>query len=141
MSDSDQQLENQKLAPAGPSGAPLPDAPDDAGSQALSEALRSGFAIIQFVMVGLVLLFVFSGFFTVGTQETAVILRLGRPVGTGDKVLLGPGAHWAFPAPIDEVVRIPVSQLQTVVSTIGWYATSAAKRHPAWKSPPVPPST
>jgi len=89
-------------------------------------------------MVGLVLLFIFSGFFTVGTQETAVVLRFGRPVGTGDKILLGPGAHWAFPAPIDEVVRIPVSQLQTVVSTIGWYATSAASEASGMEQPAGP---
>ena len=44
----------------------------DAGSQALAEALRSSFAIVKFVMVLLVLLFLASGFFT------------GRPAGKGD---------------------------------------------------------
>src|SRR5437667_4804681 len=93
---------------------PMPETPDDAGSQALADALRSSFAIIRVVMVLLVLLFLGSGFFTVGSQEKAVILRFGKPVGEGARALLGAGPHWAFPYPIDEVVKIPVNQLQSV---------------------------
>ncbi len=94
----------------------------DAGSQALAEALRSSFAIIKFVMVILAAVFVFSGFFTVGPQEKAIILRFGKPLGEGDKALLGAGAHWAFPYPIDEVVKVPITEIQQVKSTVGWYA-------------------
>jgi membrane protease subunit HflK len=50
-----------------------------------------------------------------------VILRFGKPVGAGQKALLGPGLHWSFPYPIDEVVRIPIREIQSVTSTIGWY--------------------
>ena len=53
----------------------------DAGSQALAEALRSSFAIVKVVMVLLVLLFLASGFFTVGPQERAIILRFGKARG------------------------------------------------------------
>ncbi|MGD0350905.1 MAG: protease modulator HflK [Verrucomicrobiota bacterium] len=104
-----------------PKPAPAPVTPDDAGSQALAEALRSSFAIVKFVMVALVIVFLASGFFQVGPQEQAVILRFGRPVGTGQKALLGPGLHWSFPYPIDEVVRIPIKEVQNVTSTVGWY--------------------
>src|SRR5438874_13427674 len=86
---------------------------DDAGSQALSEALRSSFAIVKVLMIALVVVFFSSGFFTVGPQEKAVILHFGKPGGVGEKALLGPGPHWAFPSPIDEVVRIPIGQVQT----------------------------
>ena len=54
-------------------------------------------------------------------QEKAVILRFGKPVGHGQEALLGPGLHWSFPYPIDEVVRIPITEIQKVTSTIGWY--------------------
>jgi membrane protease subunit HflK len=97
---------------------------DDAGSQALAEALRSSFAIVRFVMVLLVLVFLSSGFFTVGPQEKAVILRFGRPVVEGRKALLNSGLHWSFPYPIDEVVKIPITEIQRVSSTIGWYAVT-----------------
>jgi len=102
------------------------DAPEtqDAGSQALAEALRSSFAIVKVVMVLMVLLFFGSGFFTVGPSEKAVILRFGKLVGEGQDALLGSGLHWSFPYPIDEVVKIPISENQKVTSTVGWYATT-----------------
>lgn len=103
--------------------AHAPDAPEagDAGSQALAEALHSSFAIVKFVLALLVLAFFASGIFQVGPQEKAVVLRLGKPIGVGQKELLGPGLHWSFPYPIDEVIKIPISSLQRVVSTAGWY--------------------
>jgi membrane protease subunit HflK len=102
------------------------DAPEmqDAGSQALSEALRSSFAIVKIVMLLMVLAFFSSGFFTVGPQEKAVILRFGKPVGEGQKALLNAGLHWSFPYPIDEVVKIPITEQQIIQSTVGWYFTT-----------------
>jgi len=96
----------------------------DAGSQALAEALGSSFAIVKIVMVLMVVLFFCSGFFQVGPSEKAVILRFGRPVGEVKSVLLGPGLHWSFPYPIDEVVKIPITEIQKVTSTTGWYFTT-----------------
>ena len=71
-------------------------------------------------MVILVIVFLGSGFFTVASQERAIVLRFGKPVGVGEARLLQPGAHWAWPYPIDEVVRIPSSLYQTVTSSVGW---------------------
>jgi len=96
----------------------------DAGSQALAEALRSSFAIVKVVMVLLVLLFLASGFFTVGPQERAIILRFGTAQGEGEKALLLPGLHWSFPYPIDESIRVSISGLQQVRSSVGWYAVT-----------------
>lgn len=104
--------------------APPPETPLDAGSRALSEALRSSFAIVKFVMAILVLLFLASGFFTVGPQERAIILRFGRPRGEGQGVLLGPGLHWSLPYPIDECVKVSITGIQQVRSSVGWYATT-----------------
>jgi modulator of FtsH protease HflK len=104
-----------------PAPASEPQLQEDPGSQALAEAFRSSFFIVQVVMVILVVVFFCSGIFSVGPQEKAVILRLGRPVGEGADALLGAGLHWAFPYPIDEVRRIPFTEIQTVKSTTGWY--------------------
>ncbi|HTV63516.1 MAG TPA: protease modulator HflK [Verrucomicrobiae bacterium] len=95
----------------------------DAGTQALAEALRSSFLIVKIVMVLMIVAFFCSGFFTVGASERAVILRFGKTVG-GEKALLGPGWHWSFPYPIDEVVRITNSAEQSVETTVGWYYTT-----------------
>jgi modulator of FtsH protease HflK len=124
----------RRTAPVEP--PPPPEVPDDSSSQALSDALRSSFAIVRVLMIGLVLVFLGSGFFTVGPQEKAVILRFGRPVGEGEKMLLGPGPHWAFPYPIDEVVKIPMSVMQSVRSTVGWYATTPAMEAAGTEPPP-----
>ena len=96
----------------------------DAGSQALAEALRSSFAIVKIVMVLMVVAFFASGFFQVGPAERAVILRFGKPVGIGQKALLNAGLHWSFPYPIDDVVKIPITESQKVRSTTGWWFTT-----------------
>ncbi len=112
--------------------------PDDAGSQALAEALRSSFAIVKFAMALLILAFLSSGFFTVGPQEKAVILRFGKPVGEGQKALLNSGLHWSFPYPIDEVVKIPITEIQHVSSTVGWYFTTPEQELSGEENPPGP---
>jgi membrane protease subunit HflK len=108
----------------------------DAGSQALSEALRSSFGIVKVVMVVLVIVFLGSGFFTVGPQERAIILRFGRPVGTGEGALLGPGPHWSWPYPIDECVKVSITGIQKAVSTVGWYATTPDQELAGTEPPP-----
>ena len=111
------------VKPTRPGAAPVPGPTpvDDAGTQALSEALRSSFHIVRFLMLGLVVVFVASGVFTVEPNELAVLLRFGKPVGVGPEQLLQPGLHWKLPAPIDEVVRIKVGETHTLTSTAGWY--------------------
>jgi membrane protease subunit HflK len=118
-----------------------PHAPEtqDAGSQALAEALRSSFVIVKIAMVALVVIIFAAGFFTVGPQEKAVILRFGKPQGEGQKMLLGAGLHWSLPYPIDEVVRIPITESLTVKSTVGWWATTP-EMELAGTEPPAGPS-
>ena len=125
MSDEHEHDHSAHAHPAAP--APL-ETSDDAGSQALAEALRSSFAIVKFVMVALVIVFLASGIFQVGPQEKAVMLRFGKTVGTGQQALLGPGLHWSFPYPIDEVVKIPYREIQKVDSTVGWFYMSPAQK-------------
>ena len=103
---------------------PPPETPLDAGSQALSEALRSSFTIVKIVMGILLLVFLCSGFFIVEQQERVIVLRFGKPQGRGQTALLGPGLHWSFPYPIDERVRVSVIGIQQVKSTIGWFLTT-----------------
>ena len=110
----------------------------DTGSQALAEALRSSFAIVKFVMLVLVAVLRDPASFTVGPQEKAVILRFGKPVGEGEKALLGSGLHWSFPYPIDEVVKIPITEVQKVTSTVGWYATTPEQELSGEECPPGP---
>ena len=99
----------------------------DSGAQALADALKSSFGIVKFVMAGLFIMFLFSGIFTVGPQEKAIVLQFGKPVGEGEKMLLGSGAHWSFPYPINEVIKIPITEVQEVRSRTQWFLQSAVQ--------------
>jgi modulator of FtsH protease HflK len=114
-----------------------PTPPVDTGSQALAEALHSSFGIVKFVMGALFVVFLLSGFFTVEPQEKAIKLRFGKPQGEGERALLGSGAHWAFPYPIDEVVKIPITEIQEVRSRTHWFAQTAVQEAKG-EIPPAP---
>ncbi len=101
---------------------------EDAGSRALADSLKSTKWIVQGVLVILVLFLVRSLFFVVPAQETAVILRFGKPVKSGDSILLDPGLHWRFPYPVDDIVRIKLNELQTTESSTGWFSMTEAER-------------
>ncbi|SPE52127.1 Band 7 protein [Verrucomicrobia bacterium] len=114
-----------------------PETPIDTGSQALSEALRSSFAVVKFVMILLVLVFIGSGFFMVGPNQRVIILRFGKPVGQGQDALLGPGRlHWSFPYPIDECVKVSITGVQKISSSVGWYATTPEQELAGTEPPP-----
>jgi modulator of FtsH protease HflK len=98
--------------------------PIDSGSQALSEALRSSFFVVKIVMALLVIVFLGSGFFVVGPNERAVKLRLGKPIGDGEKALLGPGLHASWPYPIGDKTIVSITGIQRVTSRAGWYAVT-----------------
>lgn len=98
-----------------------PDQELDAAGRSLSEALRISFVILKVIMVALVIFFLASGFRTVGSDEQALVLRLGKIRGVGEQRLLGPGLHWVFPYPIDEIVRIPVQKNISLPINSFWY--------------------
>lgn len=110
----------------------------DVGSRALAEALGSSFFFVKLVMVVLVIVFFASGLVRVQPGERAVILRFGKPTGGGEAQLLEPGLHFAWPPPIDEVVKIPIGQIQSVTSDVGWYATTAEMEVAGTEPPPQP---
>ena len=114
--------------------------PVDSGSQALTEALQSSFSIVKFLMVGLFVLFLLSGLFKVESQEKAIILRFGKPVGEGDQALLGPGLHWSWPYPIDEVIKIPIAEIQEVKARANWFAQTPLQESQG-EIPPAPAGT
>ncbi|MHC4558340.1 MAG: protease modulator HflK [Planctomycetota bacterium] len=93
----------------------------DAAGKSLSEALRISFIILKVIMIVLVVAFLASGFETVDPDEQALVLRFGKIQGVGEKRLLGPGPHWIFPYPIDEIVKIPVKTQVNLAIDSFWY--------------------
>ncbi len=102
-------------------GAPVGEGELDAAGKSLTDALRVSFVILKLIMVVLVILFFASGVFRVQPNEQALVLRLGKIRGMGQERLLGPGLQWAFPSPIDEIVRIVTKKKQTLAIDSFWY--------------------
>jgi membrane protease subunit HflK len=100
----------------------------DAAGKSLSEALRLSFIILKIIMIVLVIAFLASGFKTVGPNEQALVLRFGKIQGVGEERLLGPGLHWIWPYPIDEIVRVPVESTIHLPIDSFWYHESAQER-------------
>jgi membrane protease subunit HflK len=136
--DANGRTSQKQMNPQDPNAPSTGGAPpsEEAGSQALGEALRSSFFIVQIIMVALVLVFIGSGFFTVKPQEQAIVLRLGKPVDGGR--LFNPGPHWAWPPPIDEVVKLRITSLTNAESSVGWYQTPAERAKGAPEPPGMP---
>jgi membrane protease subunit HflK len=104
-----------------------PAAAEDVPAQALNDALGSAMRVLRVLMLVVLASVLFSGVFTVQPNEVAVVLRFGKATGTGAGQLREPGLHWAFPYPIDEIVRLRVGQSQLVTSSTGWYYATAAE--------------
>jgi membrane protease subunit HflK len=114
----------------------------DAAGKSLSEALRISFIILKIIMVVLIIIFLASGFRTVGPDEQALVLRFGRIRGIGEERLLGPGLHWVFPYPIDKIVKIPVEKRVNLPINSFWYYQTRDEMlglTPA-RTTPVPPN-
>ena len=93
----------------------------DAAERSLSEALGISFAILKVIMVVLVLAYLASGFRTVGSNEQALGLTLGKISGVGEARVLDHGWHWVFPYPIGEIIRIPVKKQIKLSVDRFWY--------------------
>jgi membrane protease subunit HflK len=70
---------------------------------------RGPSSLIGLVLPALLLAWVLSGCYTIDEQERGVVLRLGAYVGTD-----GPGFHWHFPWPVENVIKVNVTGVRSV---------------------------
>ena len=119
MKERNPENNNKDLQPKPPEKSPGDKL--DAAGKSLSEALRVSFTILKIIMVVLVIVFLASGFRTVGSDEQALVLRFGKIRGVGEDRILKPGPTWIFPYPIEEIVRIPVEKKTDLPINLFWY--------------------
>lgn len=106
-----------------------PGEPLDAAGQALSDALRVSFRILKVIMVGILIVFIMSGFYTVPANNVAVVMHFGRVQGSGVDRLKTEGLQWKWPAPIDEVILIPAAaSLRSLEVGNFWYYQTPEER-------------
>ncbi|MEO1534242.1 MAG: SPFH domain-containing protein [Planctomycetota bacterium] len=102
--------------PTRPSSVTLRDSSDmgedavlmDRANRSALAALNTAYGILGVIMLGLVVLFLFSGFQSVDEGERAVRLRFGAIVDRD----LGSGFALAWPPPIGDLVKVEVGQQQ-----------------------------
>jgi regulator of protease activity HflC (stomatin/prohibitin superfamily) len=78
----------------------------DRANRSALDALRIAYTIMTWIMVGLLGLFILSGFQSVNESEKAVRLQFGKI----DNSNLGAGFQFAFPPPVGELVKIQTGQ-------------------------------
>ena len=67
-------------------------------------------SLVGYGVVALLLLIgLFSSYYTVGPEEQAVLLRFG-----GYRDTLGPGLHWKLPYGIDRAINVPVTEVRNL---------------------------
>ncbi len=99
----------------------------DPANQSLADALRVSFWVLKIVLLLLLGVYAASGVFNVSQQEAAVRLRFGRVVGEPGQQVLGPGGpYFAFPYPIEQVVRVPIAPGQVEINHAFWYEVPEA---------------
>lgn len=82
----------------------------DPANQSLAEALRLSYRILQVVIIGLAVVFVFSGFQTISENSTGVRTFFGAIEGEGDSAHLEPGLQPFWPYPVGEIITVPLKR-------------------------------
>lgn len=101
--------------------AAMPPDSQQQGYRYLSNALKVSFTLLKIIMIVLIVVFLASGFRTIGPDERALVLRFGKIRGAGENRLLKPGYKLLFPYPIHEVVKIPVEKKIDLAVNTFWY--------------------
>ncbi len=117
---------------AAPPSVPPPPARADSG-QALFRALAGTIALLRWLLLGLVALYLGSGITRVAPHEDALVYRFGRL----QRTLHPPGLCFALPAPIDRVVKIP-TRTQHELFLNHWAPEETAATAPAAAMPAAP---
>jgi len=108
----------------------------DLAHQSLKDALKISFRILQIAMTIVVISFLCSGIYVVNQHESAMVLRFGKVIGTPADRIKTAGLHWAWPYPIDKIVKIPTSRIQSLTITDFQYfeRTRSSKTSPPYEN-------
>lgn len=98
---------------------------NEAGMQALQEALGTSLRLLRWLILALFIAYLGSGVFVVRQHEKAFVLLLGKLTGTGEERVKEPGLHWTLPRPFSEIIRLPVERVQSLTSSTFWSSPPA----------------
>ncbi len=93
-----------------PEPAEVESAPEDAGSKALSDALKTSFLFLKVVIVVLIAAWLLTGVFTIGPSEVRIKTRFGRLVRVRGMWVMTPGSGLFFRWPWEMVESISTDE-------------------------------
>lgn len=104
----------------------------DAAGQSLTKALQVSFTILKGIIVVLLVVFAASGIFQVQQGEEVLKLFFGEiDPASEEETMYKPGIYFAFPEPINEIIRIPVErELSIPIDTFWYFETEQEKLSP-----------
>lgn len=100
----------------------------DPAQRALAEALRLCFTALRLLMVVLLVIYCFSGLFSVGSNEVALRLRCGGYVGRPGERVLERGTYLAAPFPIEQVITVDTRPQTLTLDREFWYDRSRGEQ-------------
>lgn len=118
----------ESKGPVTEEGAAAGGPPEDAGTEALSDALRVSFRFLKFAMVALIVIFLIQGIFHTSPGEVRIKLRFGRPVrvslgaGRGKGYVMDSESGWHIRWPWEDVKIIPTGVQTREFHREFWYA-------------------
>ncbi len=102
----------------------------DLAHQSLRDALKISFRILQIAMAIVVTSFLCSGIYVVDQHESAMVLRFGKVVGTPADRIKKSGLHWAWPYPIDKIIKLPTGRVQSLaISDFQYFEEESSDKH------------
>jgi len=109
----------------GGAGSPESGAGPDQSNQALGEALRVVYRFLQFGMVALVVVFLFSGLKSVKEGERGIRVAFGEARARD----LTPGFHLSLPQPLGDIIKVETGNRPLLEKDQFWPAGSGDARY------------
>lgn len=95
-----------------------------AANESLAAAFRTMYRVLQLAIVGLVAIYLFSGFRTVGAGEAGITVLFGRPAAE----VVPAGFTWTLPYPLGQLVRVQTGQRTIQLEEEFWFRVEQRDR-------------
>lgn len=102
--------------------------PTDPAQKSLADAMRVSFMILKAIMFLMLVFYACTGIFTVQPQEKVVRLQFGKIVGAGEGKVYEQGWYVGWPYPIEEKVKVPITQRSVSIRNAFWYDNTTMDR-------------
>jgi len=84
---------------------------DQSVKSEFQKSLTKTKVFLKWVGLGLILLYLFSGIYSISSNEIGVLQRFGKVLEKDVR----PGIHFGLPWPIDRINRVPVKKVETIL--------------------------